>query len=368
MTKPPKSAKIKVCLVATSLGRGGAERSCGILSGMLDDLGYEVHTVILQDRVEQEFSGELLNLGKGKKENDSFANRLLRAWKLKSYLNKNNFDFVIDHRPKNNSKREVFYDQYVYKGIRRIYVVHSAKKATYFSESEERMTTIYSKNYATVAVSKFIETELLNASGIHNTVTIYNAFDTPGLSNKNELPTGLRGSKYLLWYGRVFDEIKDLKFLVDAFVASEVWKQDVKLVILGDGPDSELIKKYAAETSAATHFIFLPHTPNPFPIISGARASLLTSRYEGFPMVLVESLSEGTPVVSLDIDSGPSEIITDGENGLLVPKRSLPLFAEAIGKICRDDALYLRLSQNARPSVARFSTELIAQQWKKLLG
>ena len=367
MTKPPKSAKIKVCLVATSLGRGGAERSCAMLSNMLDSLGYEVHTVILQDRVDQEFSGTLFNLGKGKKEKDSFGDRLYRSYKLKRYLKAHDIDFIIDHRPKNNSKRELFYDQYVYKGIRRIYVVHSSNKLSYFSENEERMVSIYSKNYATVAVSKYIETELLNASGINNTSTIYNAFDKAWNEEGGSVPEALQNKKYLLWYGRVVNEIKDLDFLYESFQESEVWKQGISLVIMGDGPDKDYLEDLAVLHPSRDHVIFLPHIPNPFPIISNAIATLLTSKYEGFPMVLVESLSTGTPVVSLDITSGPSEIIIDGENGLLVPERSLPLFAEAIRKIVEDESLYERLAFNAKSSIENFSMEVIAGQWKKLL-
>ena len=368
MTKPPKSAKIKVCLVATSLGRGGAERSCAMLSQMLDSLDFEVHIVILQDKVDQDYAGELLNLGKGKKVRDSLASRLLRIRKLKNYLNRNKIDFVIDHRPKNDSKKEAFYDRYVYKGIRRIYVVHSANKATYFSENEDRMTAIYAKNYATVAVSEYIEKALLNTAGIHNTTTIYNAFDASWTREIGSPPELLNEKKYLLWYGRIVDEIKDLRFLIDAYLSSEIWKTDFSLVIMGAGPDLEELKRYSAESKAAQDIIFLPHTDDPFPVISNARATLLTSRYEGFPMVLVESLSVGTPVVSLDIASGPSEIVVDGENGLLIAERSLPLFSEAIQRICKDDLLYERLSNTAKASVRQFSSDVIAVKWKKLLA
>jgi glycosyltransferase involved in cell wall biosynthesis len=229
------------------------------------------------------------------------------------------------------------------------------------------MIDIYSKNYATVAVSRYIETELLNSSGIHNTITIHNAFDTNWVSEGDELPIELRDKQYLLWYGRVVDEIKDLRFLIDAFEQSEVWKRGTHLVIMGDGPDSEDINKYAKQSAAGAHVDFLPYTSDPFPVIKSARSTVLTSKYEGFPMVLVESLSVGTPVISLDIASGPSEIVVDGENGLLIPERSLPLFSEAIRKINDDDSLYERLSSNAKSSIEDFSMEAIAARWKKLL-
>jgi glycosyltransferase involved in cell wall biosynthesis len=59
---------------------------------------------------------------------------------------------------------------------------------------------------------------------------------------------------------------------------------------------------------------FLPHTHNPFQIVANAYFVVLTSRYEGFPMVLVEALSLGTPVVSVNCETGPIEIISNEEN------------------------------------------------------
>jgi len=84
-------------------------------------------------------------------------------------------------------------------------------------------------------------------------------------------------------------------------------------------------------------------------------------------MVLAESLSLGTPVVSLDVISGPSEIIIDQQNGLLIGKREVSLFSEGIVAMFEDLELYNRCKNNAKTSVAEFSKEKISEKWNKLL-
>jgi glycosyltransferase involved in cell wall biosynthesis len=359
--------KFKVCLVAISLAKGGLERSCAMLSQILENQGHEVCTVVLNDEVDYPFGGTLFNLGKLKTGNDSQIKRMLRFRKLRNFLKKEQFDVIIDHRSKNNYAREMFYDRFVYWDLKKIYVVHSSKKTEYLTEKPAAFSKIYNKNVANVAVSEYIEKAVLNKTGIQNTVTIHNAFDPDWENGKGEFPEVLEGKTYLLSYGRLDDGIKNFSFLIEAFSQSKVWEKEVFLVILGDGKDKEMLRELANSKKCSDQIIFLPFTSNPFKIIKNAHCATLTSKYEGFPMVLVESLSLGTPVVSLDIISGPSEIVQDSVNGLLVKERSLPLFAEALRQVCFDEALYRELKKNTKSSVRQFSKEIIAKKWNKLL-
>ena len=84
-------------------------------------------------------------------------------------------------------------------------------------------------------------------------------------------------------------------------------------------------------------------------------------------MALVESLSLGIPVVSLDINSGPSEIIMHKKNGLLVSERNTTLFACALKEICEGEIFYAECKANASSSVSKFSKEVITEAWTKLL-
>lgn len=358
----------KVCIVGISLAKGGAERSMAMLSQMLRDKGHEVHLVILNGEVDYEYSGTLFNLGIFKTETDSLFKRLLRFRKLRRYLKNQQFDFIIDHRPKNEYRREQFYQKYIYKGFRKIYVVHSSKQQEYLTSQPGKFSDIYRMNYATVAVSKHIEQEVLQKNGISNTTTIYNAYDDNWLGLAKEKPKEVLGKTYILSYGRINDEVKDFSFLIQAFTVSKLWEENIFLVIMGDGKDKEKLQASVSHLECADKIIFLPFTKNPFPYISHSKIVSLTSHYEGFPMVLVESLSLGTPVVSLDIKSGPSEIIKDRENGLLIKERNVSLFAEGLKLMFEDEQLYEKCKANTQKSVESFSKEKIANQWHRLIN
>ncbi|PKA83624.1 glycosyltransferase involved in cell wall biosynthesis [Ulvibacter sp. MAR_2010_11] len=357
----------KICIVSISLGKGGAERSCAMLSQMLVAEGFEVHIIILNNEVDYPYAGTLVNLGALKNTHDNALKQLSRFRKFRKYLVAQKFDVIIDHCPKNNVTRDVFYDRYLYKGFNRIYVVHSSKKDQYFANNTKKLVKIYNKNIMNVAVSKYIETELLVKNGIQKTRTIRNAYDPNWSEMVSEKPSELKDKKYILAYGRIEDKIKDFTFLIQSFSASRIWEQKVYLVILGDGKDKENLQEFASQQAGSDFILFLPFTESPFQHIANAECVTLTSKYEGFPMILVESLSLGTPVVSLDIVSGPSEIVKHQENGLLISKRSIPLFAEALQKMCFDTQFQKHCQANAKASVQQFSMEEIAKQWSQLI-
>lgn len=366
MTSPYPPEKIKVCIVAISLGSGGAERSCAMLSQMLEEQGFDVHLAILNDRIDYPYSGTLLNLGKDKKEGDGVMSRLQRLKRLKEYLHNENIDIVIDQRAKNNIGREWLYRTYVYKGIKTIYVVRSYRKQTYFGQKPERMARLYRSNIKNVAVSEAIAQTMKTELKLPNVVTIYNSFD-PNRSGNSELPSEVPDGKFILSYGRLDDEVKDFGFLLNAYSASKLWEDGVTLVIMGEGKDKEKLKTLAETLEIGSHVRFLPFTKDPFPVIEKAHMVTLTSRFEGFPRVLLESLSVGTPVVSLDITSGPSEIVRNEENGLLISKREVPLFAKGLRRMVEDENLYNHCAAQARKSLEPFSWETVARQWKEVI-
>ena len=87
MTHSLRGKHFKICLVTISLAKGGAERSCAMLSEMLSNQGHKVHVVVLNNEIDFNYSGELLNLGALKKnKKDWIWSRLLRFYKLRTYL------------------------------------------------------------------------------------------------------------------------------------------------------------------------------------------------------------------------------------------------------------------------------------------
>ncbi len=132
----------------------------------------------------------------------------------------------------------------------------------------------------------------------------------------------------LLSAGRL-TTVKDHATLVRAF-AEVLNSRPARLVILGVGPERENLLDLAKRLEVAQHVDLAGFKSNPFAYMSKSKVFVLSSRYEGFGNVLPEAMACGTPVVSTDCRSGPSEILEDGKWGYLVPVGDWSAMAEAI--------------------------------------
>lgn len=93
---------------------------------------------------------------------------------------------------------------------------------------------------------------------------------------------------------------------------------------------------------------------------------VMSSRYEGFGMVLIEAMACGVPCVSFDCPYGPSDIIADGEDGFLVSNGDVDLLAQKLVLLIEDDVLRTKMGNNAKVNVKRFLPETICLQWDGL--
>ncbi|MBP0612948.1 glycosyltransferase family 4 protein [Chryseobacterium sp. cx-311] len=92
----------------------------------------------------------------------------------------------------------------------------------------------------------------------------------------------------------------------------------------------------------------------------------MTSETECFPMVLLEALSVGMPVITWDAPTGPRHIVSNGSDGIITPYRNLDIFAEQLGSLMRDEQLRTRLGKSASDNVRRFGISSVMKQWKEL--
>ena len=98
-----------------------------------------------------------------------------------------------------------------------------------------------------------------------------------------------------------------------------------------------------------------------------ASVFVLSSRFEGFPLVLLEAMASGMAIVSFDCPTGPASLITHEENGLLIPPRDTDALARALLRVTADPDLRRRLAEGGLAAAERYRPEVIAEQWHTLL-
>ena len=357
--------KKKICLIVSSLGKGGAERSAGLLSKALHHSGHDVTIVPILNSVEFDYEGKIFNLGELKEKDDTFFGKVKRFFKFRSFLAREKFDYIIDSRTRVSVKRQQRIAKFLYRSTPVIYMVRSADLMPYLSTDKAAAKTFYSKAFKVVAVTKTIEDKIKSEYGIDNVITINNAvdFDTNSDQGQDQIST----KNYILFYGRLVDKIKNVSMLIQAFAQSRLPAEGVEFLILGDGPDRDMLEELANESEAGDSVKFLGHDPNPFPLVKNAKFTVLGSRYEGFPRSVIESLALGVPVISTNYIGNPKEVLTHGENGLIVESENAESFASAMNSFIFDEELYQRCRSNATSSVKHLSIQRIAAEWDKLL-
>jgi glycosyltransferase involved in cell wall biosynthesis len=165
----------------------------------------------------------------------------------------------------------------------------------------------------------------------------------------------------ILGVGRLVHE-KDFRTLIDAFQQVRV-SHPSRLVILGEGPLRRNLEKQIRELSLQDHVLLPGYDPNPFPYMARATVFVLSSRDEGLPNVLLQSMACETPVIATRCHSGPEEIITNGSDGLLVPVGDSAAMAGAIVSVLESPELQRQLVAKARESMRRFSAEVVLERY-----
>lgn len=165
-------------------------------------------------------------------------------------------------------------------------------------------------------------------------------------------------------YQKSFDRLIEAWSIVQQRPESKGWRLD----IFGQGEWKEmlqgLIEKHGLQQSARIN------APTTCIGEEYAKSAMLvmSSHYEGFPMVMVEAMAHALPVVSFDFKCGPRDIIDHGANGLIVPDGNISALAEAMLHLMADEKLRKEMSVNAKNVVNRYSEEKVMKKWIETLN
>lgn len=141
-----------------------------------------------------------------------------------------------------------------------------------------------------------------------------------------------------------------------------------KWIICGDGPERERLQKMIDEAGIKEQMLLIGNVKDMDKQYQNAAMFVMTSEMEGLPMVLLEARSWGLPMISFDIMTGPSDIITDKKNGYLIDSYNIEKMTLKIEKLISNKALRESFSAKTQEGIEKFELSWILRRWKKVIG
>ena len=171
--------------------------------------------------------------------------------------------------------------------------------------------------------------------------------------------------KCVVMVGRL-DPIKNCGAAVRAFKTVAERHPDWVLKIYGGGSEKQLIEKLVNDMGLQDNVLVMGYSSDVKDVYCNSSISVMTSRSEGFPMSMIESLECGVPVVSYECPCGPKEIILDGSNGFLVPVDDEQALSNRICQLIEDEGLRHQMGQAAKLKAKDYHLDHIINQWMDL--
>jgi glycosyltransferase involved in cell wall biosynthesis len=167
-------------------------------------------------------------------------------------------------------------------------------------------------------------------------VTIYNPVQLEEIrsSLKSQHPDTPNSGYKIVSVGTL-EHRKGFDLLISAISKIVEKNTQIHLAILGDGPEKENLRKQIKSLNLSDHVTLEGYQKDPYTYLSNADLFVLSSRYEGLPNAVLESLACGTPVVAFNCPGGIDEIIVNESQGVLVPENDIQALAVAIEKQIR---------------------------------
>ena len=326
---------MKVCFLVETLANGGVERTVVYLSKYFVDHGIDTTILLISNEVFYDIDKKvnLVSLGIPRTFNDNisifekYLRIVKRMTKVKKHILSGNFDVVFCMAPE--AAR---------------YVLPFYKKGKFKLISSERNNPLFDNSR-----NKKIKKELFpKCDGIvFQTERAMNCFPEEirkkGIVIPNAVGNELayivtaseeKSNKFSAT-GRLTKQ-KDYPTMLRAFALFSKKHSGYELEIFGAGEDKVMLEKLAGELGIGDQVKFRGVDKRALERISDAKAFLLSSIYEGIPNVLIEAMAIGMTCISTDCPFGPSEMIEDGKNGLLVPVGDEKAFADAMCRVVED--------------------------------
>ena len=210
-----------------------------------------------------------------------------------------------------------------------------------------------------ILINKSMQEDLLKKYYLKNTMVI---------ENPNTLIPNGRGSqtnKRVLAVGRLTDQ-KNFSELINIWNDIKDKLKGWKLSIVGEGPLKEDLVNQIKELNLSNDIYIENFTEEIEKEYVKSDILAMTSRYEGFGLVLVEAQSCGVPTIAYDCDFGPRNIINDGVDGYLIENKNKKKFGDALVELINDENKRKKFSEVSINNSKRFSIEAVVEKWQEM--
>ena len=350
----------RIGIIVTNLAGSGAEKVALTQAKLFKEKGHDV-ALFLLDNIQKYNTDDcdfpIVPLSNGK-DTYKFLGKFgdfIYAKILESKMKKiGKFDLVISNLPRTDRVVKLLEHHNKY------FVIHISYKAELKKFSKKRAKKklklykfLYkNENIITVAKDIIKDFDVLDIK-YKNATTIYNPFDFEEIRSKGDESIDIE-YEYII-SPSAFREQKRYDVMLDAF---KMLEHDMKLVILAKNDDN--LVKMIKERDLEEKVVVLGFQQNPYKYMKNAKLMIMGSDYEGFGMVIVESLILNTPVVSTDCPTGPREILTGDLAEWLVPVGDPKALAEKI-----DEALDTSIKIKDE-EIRKFNKEYIYKGYEAL--
>ena len=330
---------MKIALFIDILIGGGAGRSVVTLFKALNNAGVETHLILIDPIIrtpidEFENNVHILNPKRNLPKFKPIKHKIL-AYRLKKLVNELNPTIFISNLQ--------YADKITHLADikNRFYCIRNTMSKDFFKFKKSKISkilkTIKIKNIYTnqnlITISKGLNNDITHNLKLHpkKLITIYNPFEIEKIQKlAEEKNADLPNEPYLLHIGRYDIHQKRQDLLLKAYKKLDL---PYKLFLIGKGDDKEKIKKLIKDMNLTKKVIVAGFYPNPYPWMKNSILNILTSDYEGFGRVIVESLILKKPIISTDCPYGPNEILSGELSNLLAKKGDINDIAKKLNII-----------------------------------
>ena len=362
---------MKITLVISDLTSGGAQRVLSLLANYWSKVNHTVTIVTLDDgkQVFYPLSDKILVksadvIFNSKNVFQAVFNNLGRIRRLRPVLLDTNPDVVISFLIGVNI---LVILSTLFSGLR---VIISERNHPLLCTNRRYLWILLRKvfyPFAFCLVTQTEEVKSLLGNFNKNIVVIPNPVSkTTGKAVDSKTEKILPAGKIIISVGKL-DTQKGFDLLLNVFSIIVKRFPDWKLVILGVGGEKEELENKCNKLSISDSVFFPGLVSNIYDLLKRCDIFVLSSRFEGFPNVLIEAMACGLPVVSFECPYGPSDIIDDGINGLLVENGNLKQMAQKIESLIINENIRNKIGQKALDVNKKYSIEKIIKEWDILI-